>query len=210
MGRGGCAVQVGAADRFEKRLPFLLEPVQPPSRCSAGQAYFDWQVKYQRQVRTKVVLHELLKRGDTFDGQAAPAALIGVSSICEPVTQHRRPTRQRRSDHLCKVLSACSEHQQKLGIGVHHLIARRQQQLTNLFSQWRAAWLAGQHHVQALLAQPGSQVLPVGALARAFGAFQCNKQAAHKQSLLGGVERRRFGRPITVDLTLFRRNGRSR
>ncbi|MNN34404.1 hypothetical protein D3C81_1482100 [compost metagenome] len=81
------------------------------------------------------------------------------------------------------MLGTRGEHQQKLGVGIHFLVTGRQQQFANPLGQRCTAGLAGQHDIQARGAQVLGEVLAIGALARAFGTFQGDKQAAHRQSL---------------------------
>ena len=85
------------------------------------------------------------------------------------------------------MLGTGGKHQQQLSVGTHGFIAGRQQQLANLFSQRCAAGFAGQNHIDTRFAQTLSQILAVSALARAFGAFQGNKQASHRQLSLINV-----------------------
>ncbi|MNM78836.1 hypothetical protein D3C81_907540 [compost metagenome] len=82
------------------------------------------------------------------------------------------------------MLSAGSEYQQQFGIGRHRLVAGRQEQFAHTLRQWRAAGLAGQQDFHAMLAQATGEVVAVGALARAFGAFEGNEQAGHAALLL--------------------------
>ncbi|MNE26489.1 hypothetical protein D3C80_1198580 [compost metagenome] len=109
----------------------------------------------------------MFQNRDTLDRQTTTAALIGIGGVRETVTQHHSPAGQRRADDLRQVLGASGEHQQQLGVGRHAFVAGRQQQFTHLFRQRRTAWLTGQHHVQAVLAQARGQVVAIGALAGA-------------------------------------------
>ncbi|MCY1432711.1 hypothetical protein D9M71_487180 [compost metagenome] len=77
------------------------------------------------------------------------------------------------------MLGARREHQQQLGIGGHRLGTGLEQQLADAFGQRRTARLAGQQHFAAGTLEAFGQIVAIGTLAGAFGAFEGDEQTTH-------------------------------
>jgi hypothetical protein len=117
----------------------------------------------------KAALHPGFQCGDAFDGDAAPAALVGIAGIGEAVGHHPHAARQRRQDQSGQMFLARGEHQQQFGVGIHVAV---QQQFAQGFAERGAAGFPGDDDLPALPAQPVGDEFQMGAFAGAVDAFE--------------------------------------
>jgi|GEM_PF-6588187 len=80
-----CSLAVGATYAIEEFQFFALEPIQSCAFACTFQTDFRREIKDQRQIRTQVALHQLLKLRDCLLVESAASALVGIGCICEAV-----------------------------------------------------------------------------------------------------------------------------
>src|SRR5205823_2697130 len=107
--------------------------------------------------------------------ESAPAALVGESRVAESVAQDPAASRKRRLDHLCEVLAARGEHEDRLGLRLHR---DAQDELAQLLAHWRSARLARHDEIGTAGADAAREELDMRRFAGAIDAFQRDEFSA--------------------------------
>ena len=129
----------------------MFNAVQLAARAGTFETHFRGHIQIERQVGAKITQYGITQRGKHCLVDAASSALIRLSRQIVTVADHPLALGQRGFDHRLNQLNARRVEHQHFGFVSDNFVADGfdiQYQAAQLFSQLRAARLAGKYHVR--------------------------------------------------------------
>ena len=125
----GCERQKSSAYLSMKTFCLTIQPIQWPTIGStSGQAYGNWQVEYEGEIRCESVGCNRIGRLQPLQIEVTSESLIGKRGIGKPVAEDDHATLQCRPDDMRDVLTSGSEHQQGFGLRCNRFVGRRREE----------------------------------------------------------------------------------